>query len=58
MLAVPEDGIVYFAIKREFSRRYAFSFADDTVRTGESFERQNHRVLDKKGVLLSELGKW
>lgn len=58
MLAIPEGGIVYFAIKREFSKRYTFSFADNTVRTGEGFERQNHRVLDKKGVLLSELGEW
>jgi hypothetical protein len=58
MLAIPEDGIVHFAIENKFSKRYTFSFTDNTVRTGEGFERQNHRGLDKKGVLLSELGDW
>ena len=58
MLAIPEDRMVHFAIKRAFSRRYAFSFADETVRTVRGFDRQTHRVLDKKGVLLSELEQW
>lgn len=58
MLAVPEDGAVHFAIKKEFSRRYIFVFADNTIRTGEGFKRQNHRLLAKEGVLLSELGEW
>jgi hypothetical protein len=58
MLAIPEGSIVYFAIKGEFSKRYTFSFADNTVRAGAGFEHQNHRKIDNKGVLLSELGEW
>ena len=58
MLAIPEDDTVHFTIGREFSRRYAFSFADNAVRTNEGFKHQNHQALGKKGVLLSELGGW
>jgi hypothetical protein len=58
MLAVPEDGAVYFTIRRRFSRQYAFSFADNVVRTEEGFERPNHRIPGRKGVLLSELWAW
>jgi hypothetical protein len=58
MLGVPEDGIVHFSIRRAFSKRYTFSFVDNTARTEKGFQHQNHRVLDNKGVLLSELGEW
>jgi hypothetical protein len=58
MLALPEDGVVHFAIERAFSKRYTFSFADRTVRTGAGFERQVACTLGRKGVLLSELAAW
>lgn len=54
-LAIPEEGLVYFVIKREFAKRYLFSFADDTIRTTESFVHQYQLVLGNKGVLISEL---
>lgn len=51
MMAVPEDEKLWFCVQRDFLQRYEFSFADQTLRVegGKNF------VLDKKGILLSEL---
>ena len=58
MLGILDEGIVHFAIGREFGKRYAFTFADKTVRSGEGFERDNSVVLGPGGVLLSKLSEW
>lgn len=58
MLAVPEDGCFYFTVKRDFHKRFKFSFVDHIIRTDEGFARQPNHVLDKKGILLSELEQW
>lgn len=58
MLAVPEDEVVYFMLKRDFRRRFAFSFGDHNIRTENGFEIQKNRLLDKKAILLSELEQW
>jgi hypothetical protein len=58
MLAVPEDNVIHFVIQRNFNERLAFSFADNTIQPGDDFKCRNMRLLDKKGILLSELEQW
>lgn len=55
MLAIPEAGIVYFALARDYSRRYAFSFEDTTIRIDAGFHDKNVRRLDGRGITLAEL---
>ena len=58
MLAVPEDECLYFTLKRNYQKRYRFSFVDHVVQTDQGFARQQGHILDKKGTLLSELEQW
>jgi len=58
MLAVIEDGRVYFTLKRQFHRRFVFSFGDQTIRPATGFEHAEMRLPGVKGVLLSELEQW
>jgi len=57
MIIVPEDQVVYFSIKKDFSRRYVFSFADQLIRAGTGLTQPHQLILNPKGVLLSELEK-
>ncbi len=58
MLAVPEDEIIYFTIKRSFEKRFAFSFANNTLQSLKGFTQQQDTIITKKGVLFSELEQW
>jgi hypothetical protein len=55
LVALVEDGVVNFTIKREFKRQYVFSFKDKTVRTSAGFESSNQWVLGRSGLPLSDL---
>ncbi len=58
MLAMPEEGIIYFTVKRNYQKRFTFSFADELLRTDEGFAAPRAITLDKRGVLLSALEEW
>jgi hypothetical protein len=58
MLAVPEDETVFFATKRDFGKRFVFSFEDNTLRLQSSSTQQEGFILERKGILLSELEQW
>ncbi len=53
MLAIPEDAVVYFALKRDFAKRYVFSFRDHCIRLEQGRERNSWK-LDNKGLPLSD----
>lgn len=55
MLAIPEADIVYFALARDYSRRYAFSFADTTIRADAGFQSTGAWRLDGRGITFAEL---
>jgi hypothetical protein len=58
MLAIPEEEIVYFAITRDFGKRFVFSFEDNTLRLPSGSTQQEGFILERKGILLSELEQW
>jgi hypothetical protein len=58
MISVMEEDAVYFSLKRNFSARFKFTFADRTVRTDAGFAGARECALDPKGVSLLELTGW
>lgn len=58
LLAVPEEGIVYFTLHANFEKIYCFTFEDQQIRTKSGFQKPAHEVLTRKGILLSELASW
>jgi hypothetical protein len=58
MLAVPEDGCIYFSVRRDYDRRFKFSFADQTIRAERGFARAQEQALNAKGISLDELARW
>lgn len=57
LVFAPERGEIYFALKRDFSKVWKVSLADETIETYSGFGRARRMNLDSAGVTASELGK-
>jgi hypothetical protein len=55
MVFDPEKGQVYIALKRDFSKIWKVSIADDTIETFSGFGQTRKVTLDASGVLASDL---
>jgi hypothetical protein len=58
MLATPEDEHIVFCLKHNFNKRFSFSFADGVLRTEMGFAHPHSRMLDSRGIFLTELENW
>ncbi|MDM5317434.1 hypothetical protein QUF49_15595 [Fictibacillus sp. b24] len=50
-----EENTVYFTIKRDFNKKFQFSFLENKIKLMLGFEKESEILLTKKGILLSEL---
>ena len=57
MVFDPEKGEVYIALKRDFSKIWKVSIADETIETFSGFGKARKMELDAAGVLVSDLEK-
>ncbi|MBB6672801.1 hypothetical protein [Cohnella nanjingensis] len=55
LVSVPEEGLMYFALRRRFDRIFVFRFDDDTIRTHAGFERACSWPVTKQGIDLADL---
>jgi hypothetical protein len=55
IVCMPEENVVYFALRGDFNKLFEFSFTDKQIRTYTGFTEKTSYSLSKKGMLLTDL---
>lgn len=58
MLALPDEGLVYFAVQRDYGRLFVFSFASGLLQTFQGFTSPQQHDLNKSPITLAQLAAW
>lgn len=58
MLALPEDGLVYFAVGRDYTKLFEFSFATGLLQSFQGFTKHQQHDLSKTAASLEQLAAW
>ncbi|MFD2370836.1 hypothetical protein ACFSO0_12955 [Brevibacillus sp. GCM10020057] len=58
LVAVAEEGVVYFTLRADFAKVLRFSFHDRLIQTESGFTWHRQLPLTNRGVLISELAGW
>jgi hypothetical protein len=54
IICMPEENVVYFALRGDFNKLFEFSFTDKQIRTYTGFTEKTSYSLSKRGMLLTE----
>lgn len=58
MLALLDDGLVYFALQRDFQKLFEFSFESGLLQTFQGFTSQQQHDLNKSPITIAQLAAW